>query len=258
MHRRQYLATLASVAGAGLAGCSGGGASRADGGASTPEAIVPEDGGGNTATPPSEETVDISRGESSSWAVGNAVEAREFGWIDEGPDFRTPGVVGVVENISNQRLAEVTVEVEFYDENTQIGINTSWISFLATGEYGTIEVPYSGDESDRVTRVAVTVHPQFTPITPVNDGEIAIGDVERRMNEDGLVSATGTIENTLGEPLETVAIYVNFYRSEELLGEGSDVVRRLGIEERAEWEVVTGRTDGSEITRHSVVATVRR
>ncbi|SEU00744.1 FxLYD domain-containing protein [Natrinema hispanicum] len=247
MKRRTFIAASATI----LSGCS----STRNKQESEPDRQT--DTNTQTSTP-RKEILEVKRGDDITHTFNDILQVRDFGWTDRELNFGTPGAAGVVKNLSRNRLAKAALAVDFYDEETQIGSNTSWFDFLETGEYGTLEVPYTEDDPNRVTRIQVSTSVQESPILSVNNGQVTVNDNEISETEHGWPTVTGTIVNNTNDRLERVMIHVNFYHGQELLAQSRDSASRLGPEERAEWSAPTNRADPDEITRYSTVTTIRK
>jgi len=240
MDRREVLAGAGAALTLSLAGCTL---------SSTTPADQPTVGDG---------IVDVERGDTVTHTFGSAFEIRDYGWTDRELDYGTPGAAGVLENVADQRLAQASLAVDFYDGDTQIDNNTNWLTFIEPGEFGTLEVPFTGDDPSRVSRVAVSASVLVDPVTPLNDGAVSVDDGDVGTTENGHASLPGTVANTTDERLERVLITANFYDGDEILGWARDAVTRLGADESGEWEVVAGGFDPAAVTRHSVVVQVQR
>jgi len=186
-----------------------------------------------------------------------SLKLRGFGWTDKELHYGTPGAAGTLQNIDNNRIAQAEVAVEFYDENTQLGTNTSWLDFLAPSEYGTIEIPYTGDDPSRITRIVARANAQMDTIVPLNSGEIAFSSIKRTTNSYGWPVLNGVLSNETGASLSRIVVFASFYEGEKLLGQGRDSVTNLQPNERAEWSATSDQPDPEKITRHTVHATVR-
>lgn len=203
------------------------------------------------------QTVSVPRDGTVTTTFQGTLQLREFGWTDEELAFGTPGAAGMLENIGDGQVGQADVSVQFYDGDTQIGSNVSWHDFLAPGEYGRIEVPYTGDEPDRITRIQVSASSQ-SRLNSVNHGAVSVSDTGLRTNDNGKKMVSGSVENASDDRLRRVVIFVNFYNGQELLEQGRDAVERLAAGESAEWSVTAARASSEEVTRYRVVTTVQK
>lgn len=205
----------------------------------------------------SDETVSVKRGETITHTFDNDLKIKNYGWTDKELNFGTPGATGNIENVASERFAQASLAVDFYDEQTQIGTNTSWHYFLDSDEYGELQVPYAGDEPDRITRLQISATVTRDPITPLNQGEVTVTDQGLSQNEDGWPTVKGTVENQTNGRLSRVYPHVNFYNDKELLASAKDGISRLGEDESAEWEVLTDSADYENVNRYEVITQVK-
>jgi len=271
MDRRRYLTGVVTTAALGLAGCGGtedGSRGESNESASPgTTARTPSEQATTTARTRSEQTTEtspdqevvngIQRGETLTRTFDGRVQVREFGWTDEDLEVGNPGAAGIVENVGESRIDKVSVVVQFYAGDTRIHTNTRWLHFLAPGEYGRIGVPYIESEPNSVTRLQVSAT-SWDRIRSVNDGEVTLTDDGVTDRRGGLVSVTGTMENTTSETLSRVLVYVNFYNGQELLGRRRDGVEDLPAGESAEWSATASDITPDAVTGYTVVATVSK
>lgn len=201
--------------------------------------------------------IEIKQGQQQTHRFEDGVKIKDFGWTNKELDYGTPGAKGVVKNTTQSRLAEASVSVDFYDDQTQIGTNVSWFNFLNPGEYGTLEVPYTGDEPGRVSRLIVSASAQATPPTPLNNGQVSLSGKTLSEDENGRPVLTGTVKNANSGRLGRIFIHVNFYRENELLGMGRDAIPRLAAGDSAEWQTTAGNVRFDDATRYETVVTVQ-
>jgi len=235
VHRRSFL--LSSTAH--LAGC----------GTVSPESDPPSRTFG--------EPVRLDRTARRTVTAGTRMQVRDVGWTEGVFGGETPGVSGVVENVGDGRLFRCALTVEFFDGETLIATNTNRaLTFLAPGEFGRLEVPFTGDDPTRVT--ALTVEPWFradSP-TPLNSGDVAVSDDGIGTDERGRVSTNGTVATT-SDALRSVFVRVNYYDGPELLGQDLTAVTELAPGETKSWSTAAA-VDPGLVTRQTVLVTIEK
>jgi hypothetical protein len=235
VNRRQYLGLLPTIA---LSGCvSDGVRSDTEAGAQT----APSDDGPTT--------LEIPRGETVTHTFADTMKIRDYGWTDQELNYGTPGLTGTVENVGSQELAEARLAVEFYDENTQIGTNTSWLQFVAPAEYGTLEVPFLGNDPSRVTDIRVTGRVSLESLLQPNNGRVTVVKQTLTENQYDWPEVSGTVKNTSESQIERVLIHNNFYDGDRILGSSQDALDRLDADASGEWSNTTDRVTRDEVSR---------